>query len=66
MNCCTKCFEAKFLIEQIEKDRQGGDHAIFAVQKGLQIVAAHDLGGYFNGLVNLYEAADDGNHMFVI
>jgi len=56
MKCCTQCFQDDYLVKFIERKGEVGN-CEFCHAEQVKIIDAHDLGGIFEPLIELYEEA---------
>lgn len=57
MKCCTQCFQDDYLVKFIERKGEVGN-CEFCHAEQVKTIDAHDLGGIFEPLLELYEPAD--------
>jgi hypothetical protein len=62
MKCCVQCFQNEYLVRFIEQKGDVGN-CEFCGAEQLKTMDAHDLGGVFEPLLELYEPAEDETHL---
>jgi len=62
MKCCAECFQDEYLLKFIEK-HGGNGNCEFCGAEGVKTIEAHDLGGLFEPLIDLYEPAQEDTHI---
>lgn len=62
MKCCAECFQDSYLLSFIGK-HGANDNCEFCGGESVRSIDAHDLGGLFDPLIELYEPAEEDTHV---
>lgn len=60
MKCCPKCFEDKFLSEQVRRGSRESGECSYCKSQGVELISPDTLYDFFGAVLDLYEIDDKG------